>query len=90
MIDGRRADAADVAQPRGLREMLADYERSLILTALDAAHGHQRRAAAALGVLPSTLSEKMRRLGIRQGPARPMTDAGLLETRGEDGPAAPV
>ena len=50
---------------RGLREMLEDYERQLILEALRTSHGHQRRAAAALGVLPSTLCEKMKRLGIR-------------------------
>ena len=57
----------DVFPQRGLKELLAEYERSLILTALEASRGHQRRAAAALGVLPSTLCEKMRRLGIRQG-----------------------
>ena len=51
--------------PRGLREMLEDYERSLIVSALGAAGGNQRRAAAALGVLPSTLCEKMKRLGLR-------------------------
>ena len=91
MIDeGRRVDVRETAQPRGLKDMLADYERSLILTALDAAHGHQRRAAAALGVLPSTLSEKMRRLGIRQSPARPLRESGLLEARAEDGPDAPA
>jgi len=50
---------------RGLREMLEDYERSLIASALQAAGGNQRRAARALGVLPSTLCEKMKRLGLR-------------------------
>jgi len=29
------------------------------------AGGNQRRAAAALGCLPTTLNEKMRRLGLR-------------------------
>ncbi|MGE0453351.1 MAG: helix-turn-helix domain-containing protein [Vicinamibacteria bacterium] len=52
---------------RDLRELLDDYERRLILLALDAAGGHQRRAAASLGILPSTLSEKMKRLGLRVG-----------------------
>jgi DNA-binding NtrC family response regulator len=47
-----------------LKAMLADYERTLILQALQSASGHQRRAAAVLGVLPSTLHEKMKRLGI--------------------------
>ena len=60
-------DALEVNEnaARGLREMLEDYERQLILEALQTSHGHQRRAAAALGVLPSTLCEKMKRLGIR-------------------------
>ncbi len=52
---------------KDLRELLDDYERRLILLALDAAGGHQRRAAASLGILPSTLSEKMKRLGLRVG-----------------------
>jgi DNA-binding NtrC family response regulator len=53
---GRRKD---------LRSLLDDYERKLIQLALDAAGGHQRRAAASLGILASTLSEKMKRLGLR-------------------------
>jgi len=47
-----------------LRDILADYERRLILAALRGQGGHQRRAARSLGVLPSTLVEKMKRLGI--------------------------
>jgi DNA-binding NtrC family response regulator len=47
-----------------LKDVLADYERRLIAAALRAQGGHQRRAAASLGVLPSTLVEKMKRLGI--------------------------
>jgi DNA-binding NtrC family response regulator len=63
-------EAAAVLQPasgrrKDLRALLDDYERRLILLALDAAGGHQRRAAASLGLLPSTLSEKMKRLGLR-------------------------
>lgn len=48
----------------GLRELLDAYERGLILDALAAAGGHQRRTAALLGVLPTTLHEKMKRLGL--------------------------
>lgn len=48
----------------GLKDALADYERRLICAALERHGGHQRRAAAALGILPSTLVEKMKRLGI--------------------------
>jgi len=60
-------ESVEIAQidTRGLRELLEDYERQLIMDALEATQGHQRRAASALGVLPSTLCEKMKRLGIR-------------------------
>lgn len=54
-----------VVAQANLRQLLAAYERNLILTALGAAGWNQRRAAATLGVLPTTLLEKMRRLGIR-------------------------
>lgn len=50
---------------RDLRELLDNYERDLILDALAASGGNQRRAAAQLSVLPTTLSEKMKRLGLR-------------------------
>jgi DNA-binding NtrC family response regulator len=64
---------------RGLKTLLEDYERALILSALAAAGGHQRRAAKALGLLPSTLSEKMKRLGIRRQPTDNGGDAPLSE-----------
>jgi DNA-binding NtrC family response regulator len=51
-------DAAD------LKTLMDRYERELILAALQASGGHQRRAAACLGVLPTTLHEKMKRLGL--------------------------
>jgi DNA-binding NtrC family response regulator len=47
-----------------LKVLMEDYERRLILSALAVSRGHQRRAAASLGVLPTTLLEKMKRLGI--------------------------
>jgi DNA-binding NtrC family response regulator len=47
-----------------LKQMVLDYERRLIMAALSAADGHQRRAAQALGLLPTTLHEKMKRHGI--------------------------
>jgi DNA-binding NtrC family response regulator len=54
-----------VAPPTtNLKTLVEDYERQLILTALRETGGQQRRAAASLGVLPSTLHEKMTRLGI--------------------------
>jgi DNA-binding NtrC family response regulator len=50
--------------PIDLKGLVEAYERKLILDALLVSGGHQRRAAALLGVLPTTLHEKMRRLGI--------------------------
>jgi hypothetical protein len=51
-----------------LKRRVEQYERRLILSALAAASWSQRRAARSLGVLPTTLHEKMKRLGI---PGRP-------------------
>jgi len=48
----------------GLKALMEDYERSLIVEALQASGGHQRRTAARLGILPTTLHEKMKRLGL--------------------------
>ena len=47
-----------------LKHLMESYERQLIESALQASAGNQRRAAAALGVLPTTLHEKMKRLGL--------------------------
>ena len=47
-----------------LKVMLEAYERRLIEEALSATGGNQRGAARALGVLPTTLHEKMKRLGL--------------------------
>jgi len=49
----------------GLKDRVTAYERRLIEEALWFAGGNQRRAAAALGCLPTTLNEKMRRFGLR-------------------------
>jgi len=58
----------------GLKERVQAYERQLIVEALQAAGGNQRRAAAALGCLPTTLNEKMRRLGLRECDTDPETE----------------
>ena len=50
--------------PMNLKAMLDAYERQIIESALAAAAGNQRRAAASLGLLPTTLHEKMKRLGL--------------------------
>jgi DNA-binding NtrC family response regulator len=62
---GRPADGGETQRP-SLKQLVADYERRLIQNALDASGGHQRRAAALLGVLPTTLLEKMKRLGMHR------------------------
>jgi DNA-binding NtrC family response regulator len=56
---------ASIGAPVSLKRLVDDYERQLILGALERVGGNQRRAAAELGVLPTTLNEKMRRLGLR-------------------------
>ena len=48
----------------GLKARVAAFERQLIQSALLAEGGNQRRAAASLGLLPTTLHEKMKRLGL--------------------------
>ncbi len=54
-----------------LKCLLEAYERRLIVDALAASGGHQRRTAARLGILPTTLHEKMKRLGLlRRRPHR--------------------
>jgi DNA-binding NtrC family response regulator len=60
-----------------LQDQVRDYERNLIVNALAAAGGHQRRAAAVLGIRPTTLNEKMKRLGLRRDSAAPMSGLDL-------------
>jgi DNA-binding NtrC family response regulator len=56
-----------------LKDMVREFERQLIEAALAATAGNQRRAAATLGLLPTTLHEKMKRLGLlRRGVAAGM------------------
>ncbi len=55
---------ASVAERPNLKALVDTYERQLIESALDATSGNQRRAAARLGLLPTTLHEKMKRLGL--------------------------
>ena len=55
----------------GLKSRLLAYERELITAALAESRGNQRRAAHRLGILPTTLHEKMKRLGLRADPFLP-------------------
>jgi DNA-binding NtrC family response regulator len=74
-IDASPADAVAPSVSRGLKDLLDEYERELIVKALADSGGHQRRAARALGVLPTTLNEKMRRLNLR--PIRGGSESGF-------------
>jgi DNA-binding NtrC family response regulator len=68
-----------------LKRLVEDYERRLILDALARAHGNQRRAAAELGCLPTTLNEKMRRLGLRACDHAESMDVGGVRRAGDSG-----
>lgn len=72
---------SEANSPR-LKALLDAYERRLIEEALAASNGNQRRAAAALGLLPTTLHEKMKRLGLLRRAAVP---AGSTEFAGQAG-----
>ncbi len=73
---------SDGAVRSGLKALLEEYEKSLILEALEASGGHQRRTAARLGILPTTLHEKMKRLGLLRARRRPMPVGVAPETLG--------
>lgn len=57
--------AAATVASANLKELVARFEKRLIREALQACGGNQRQAARALGLLPTTLNEKMKRLGLR-------------------------
>lgn len=65
-----------------LRQLMEAYERRLIIDALVRTHGNQRRAAAELGCLPTTLNEKMRRLGLRACDRQVPSDGSEAELMG--------
>jgi DNA-binding NtrC family response regulator len=57
-----------------LKDLVKEFERQLIEEALAASAGNQRRAAASLGLLPTTLHEKMKRLGLLRREISPVVD----------------
>jgi hypothetical protein len=59
-------------EPGEFRRLVNEFERSLILAALANAGGSQKVAAAALGLVPTTLNEMMKRLSIRRPYAAPI------------------
>ena len=52
------------AEGVSLKEAVSDYERQLIIKALQTTGGVQKRAAELLMVKPSTLHEMMKRLNV--------------------------
>lgn len=78
------AHSLSIPEGQTLKDLVQEYEKRLLLMALELAGGNQRRVAASLGLLPSTLSEKMKRLGLRS--ARP--GAGFNDSNAPMGPAA--
>jgi DNA-binding NtrC family response regulator len=59
--DPVRADTMRSSPPAegcDLKTLVNEYERQVILSALGATRGHQRRAARCLGISPSSLHEK--------------------------------
>ncbi len=69
LVDPSLFEAHPGLEPEGgerlvLRDILQSFERNLILTVLMAAGGNQKRAAEALGVLPTTFQEKLKRFGL--------------------------
>ena len=70
-----------------LKTLVDDYERGLIVAALGSCSGQQNRAAAMLNVLPTTLHEKMKRLGLHRSlgcAASPGATAVLLDPTRQD------
>jgi two-component system response regulator PilR (NtrC family) len=62
----------DIPEGFSFQQAVEEFERSLIRRALERSDGVQRRAAELLGMKPTTLNERMKRLGIRSpgAPAR--------------------
>jgi len=61
----RRADGGPLPADASLFEIVADYERRIIMEKLEQFHGSQTEAAASLHVPLSTLNQKIKRLDIR-------------------------
>ena len=71
---------------KDLKTQLEEYERELILSALKACGMSQRLAARVLRVRPTTLNEKMKRLGLRSPRPHPAADRDHRRRNGRQGP----
>jgi len=81
----RGVDASRTGLPaKDLRAQVDDYERELVLSALQACDMNQVLAAKILRVLPTTLNEKMKRLGLRRPrPRNGVQRQGSIRGRGK-------
>ncbi|MBD3867709.1 MAG: sigma-54-dependent Fis family transcriptional regulator [Acidobacteria bacterium] len=61
---GRTPMVPALVEGVGLSQAVADFESALIRAALEQAGGVQKKAAEILGLKPTTLNEKIKRLGI--------------------------
>jgi DNA-binding NtrC family response regulator len=59
-----------------LKERVGNYEKSIILTALEKTDWNQKKAAEMLSVNTTTLSEKLKRFGIRESSGRSAVGSG--------------
>jgi DNA-binding NtrC family response regulator len=69
LVTGDPPAPAAPLPPLDLPSLLGGYERSLVLWALAKSGGHQGDAARLLGIQPTTLNEKMKRLGLTRATA---------------------
>ena len=64
-MGGPAPSAVSLPDGVGLSDAVSRYERQLIEAALRRTGGVQKKAAEILGLKPTTLNEKIKRLGIR-------------------------
>jgi len=62
---GRLDGIPHQSQNGSLRDLVLEFERNLILLALERANWNQRKAASLLKVKPTTLNAKLKRLQVR-------------------------
>ena len=60
------ADISEMYEDISLKDRVGAYEKDIILAALKKTGGNQKKAAELLDVNPTTLSEKLKRFGIRE------------------------
>jgi DNA-binding NtrC family response regulator len=66
IISPQQSAGLEGEESLSLKDRVGNFEKNLILAALERTDWNQKRAARLLAVNPTTLSEKLKRLGIRQ------------------------